>query len=161
MATNKKLKFHAKNVEDVTKKPAAIRRLWEILSKMDPDGDLWVNDKGIVVVAGGGPKERTLDALKFTGPDKTLLSEYGVYDSPEPDNGETANGVILTVYQLLEIAYAKGAEDAALAASTGVTDAADDEEEFDEEMPIVSEDDPDAAVEEDDEAGRRRGRTHT
>lgn len=153
---SKKHKFQAKNVEDVTKKPKAIRRLWEVLSKMDPSGDLWVNDKGIVVIAGDGPKERTLDALKFDGQEKSLLSEYGIYDSPEPDNAETAKGVILTVYQLLELAYAMGAEDQANEATSALTSAADGDgdetETFDEEMPVVSEDDEDADINEDEES---------
>jgi hypothetical protein len=159
-----KAKFNVTNVEDITKKPQAVQRLWKLLSKMDPEGDLWVNDKGIIAVAGDTAKdapERTPKALKLDSEDIETIAAFAICDGPEPDNAELATGVIFTVYQMVEIAFAAGVQFESERLTGAITAAAnkpsaddededdEDEDSEDEEMEELSDDDEDD--DEDDE----------
>lgn len=160
-----KAKFNVTNVEDITKKPPAVQRLWKLLSKMDPEGDLWVNDKGIIAVAGSTAKnapERTPKALKLDEEDTETVASFAICDGPEPDNAELATGVIFTVYQMIEIAFAAGTQFEAERLNKAITAAAskpgddDDDEEFDdesedEEVDEVSEEEDDDEDSDDDD----------
>lgn len=158
-----KTKFNATNIEDITKKPAPVQRLWKLLSKMDPEGDLWVDNKGIIALAGTTSKdapERTPKALKLDEEDTETVASFAIYDGPEPDNAELATGLIFTVYQLVEVAFAMGAQfeservtKAITAAATkpGDDDADDDEDFDDEEMDEVSSEDDDDDDDSDDD----------
>jgi hypothetical protein len=161
-----KAKFNVTNVEDITKKPQAVQRLWKLLSKMDPEGDLWVNDKGIIAVAGDTAKdapERTPKALKLDSEDTETVAAFAICDGPEPDNAELATGVIFTVYQMVEIAFAAGVQFESARLTGAITAAAnkpseddDDDEEFDEdsedeEMEEVSDEDEDDDDDDDDD----------
>lgn len=160
-----KAKFTVTNTEDITKKPEAVQRLWRLLSKMDPEGDLWVNNKGIVAIAGSTAKDspdRTPKALKLDEDDTETVASFAICDGPEADNVDLATGVIFTVYQMIEIAFAAGVQFEAERLNKAITaaankpgdddDDADDEEFDDEEMQEVSEDeDDDEDSDEDDD----------
>lgn len=141
---SKSPKFVAHNVEDITKKPAPVQALWKLLSQMDPDGDLWVNDKGIIALAGqtaDEAKDRTPKALKLSPDEINWITNFAVYDSPEPDNGEHATGLLFTMYQLAELAFSLGTQWEAARITKAVVKAADgngeededEDEDFDEE----------------------------
>lgn len=157
-------KLKATNIEDITKKPGGVQKLWKLLSKMDPNGDLFTDDIGIIAVAGSTAKnapKRTPAALSLDDDESEMVSGFAIYDSPEPDNAELATGVIFTVYQLVEIAFALGVQfesdrltrTMTAAAGGAVDDDDDDDEEFDtedsDEMEEVSDED-DSEDDEDD-----------
>ena len=151
-------KFEATNTEDITKKPVNVQKMWQILSKMDPDGDLFVDDKAIVILEGEGPAGRAPKDLKLTDEELALIRPYGVYDGPDPDTQETATGIIFTVFYMVEAAYALGAQDEAARLTKSLTDAAsdvvDDEdgEDFDDEVaPVGGEEVMDEIDEDDDD----------
>jgi hypothetical protein len=160
-----KAKFKVTNVEDITKKPPAVQRLWRLLSKMDPEGDLWVDNKGIIAIAGDTAKDsptRTPKALKLDEEDTETVASFAICDGPEPDNAELATGVIFTVYQMIEIAFAAGVQFESERLTGAITAAAnkpgeeDDDEEFDEdsedeEMEEVSVEDEDDDSDDDDD----------
>lgn len=156
MAINKK--FTATNIEDITKKPEAVKRIWKLLSKMDPNGELWVDDKGIIAVAGSTAKDapaRTPKALGLDPEDVEMVSGFGIYDGPEPDNAETATGVIFTVYQLVEFAFAAGVQFEATRLTKAMTAAAtkpgEDDEDFDDDDDIEDDDMDELSEESDDD----------
>jgi len=156
-------KFEAKNTEDMTKKPEGVQRLWAVLSHMDPEGDLFVNDKGIIGFDGDVPNSRTPKALKLTKDEVALLRPYAIYDAPSPDDRNSATGVVLTTYQLVEIAYELGAKAERAKVTNSLTAAAsddeddedeedaDDLEEDEDESETFAESDEDEEVESDDE----------
>jgi hypothetical protein len=162
MATTK-AKLTATNVEDITKKPPSVQRLWKLLSKMDPDGDLWIDNKGIIAFAGSTAKdapERTAKALKLDEDDTELVSSFAIYDGPEPDSQDLATGLIFTVYQLVEIAFAMGvqfeSERVTKAIAAAATKPGDDDDEFDEdsedeEMEELSEEEEDSDDDDEDD----------
>lgn len=159
-ATNKKQKkpvFQASNSEDIGTKPKAVQRLWKILSKMDEEGTLFVNDEGIVGFDGEYPEERSPEALGLTAQEVKLLRPWAVFDGPEPDDQETATGVILTTYQLVELAYAMGKQAEHTSTTRALTEAAepveeDGEEEDEEEWdPDDDEEDGEEGEEEEEE----------
>jgi hypothetical protein len=161
MAT--KAKLTATNVEDITKKPPAVQRLWNLLSKMDPDGDLWIDNKGIIACAGSTAKDapdRTAKALKLNEDDTEIVASFAIYDGPEPDSQDLATGLIFTVYQLVEIAFAMGVQFESERVTKAITAAAakpgDDDEEFDEdsddeEMEELSEEEEDSDDDDEDD----------
>lgn len=159
MATKKKsapAKFEAFNTEDITKKPVSVQKLWQMLDKMDPDGDLFTDDKALIVLDGEGPEGRGVKDLKLTPEEIALIRPYGVYDGPEPDNQETATGVVFTVFYMVELAYALGARDEAAKVTSALTSAAsdveDDDEDFDDEAaPAVADEEMDEVDDEDDD----------
>lgn len=157
-STTKKAKFEVTNLSDITSKPKILQDLWKILSKMDPDGT-FQQDIGLIGLAGEVAKNRTPKALGLTPEQVALITPYGVLDSPDQaDNPETATGVLFTVYQLIELAYAIGAQQeaakvtAAIAAAASDVDLDDDEDEdFDDVVDVVSEDADDEADDIDDD----------
>ncbi len=142
MATKKKLV--AENVEDITKKPAGVRRLWQVASAMDPNGDLFTDDKALVVIAGQGPAGRGIEDLSLPAELKRQLTRYGIYDGAEPDEPKTAKGVIFTVYQLLEMAFWEGVQHQTEMVDKAIVNAARDEDpdEEDTEVVLLDEDGP-------------------
>ena len=157
--TKAKPQFEAKNSEDITSKPKAVQRLWRILSKMDEAGTLFVNDVGVIGFEGDVPDDRTPDVLGLKPDEVKLLRPWAVLDGPEADDPETATGVLLTTYQIVELAYAMGKQDehsattknltAAVPAAEGSGDEDDEDDEFD---PDDAEgDDEDEEFDEDDD----------
>jgi len=137
--------FEVHNTENMDDKPKNVQRLWAILSKMDPEGELFVNDKGIVMLEGQGPNDRTPKALGFTAKETDLLRPWGIADSPEEDNIELATGVLFSMYQLVELAYELGRQDESGEVTRSLVDAAvgDDDEDDDYEDDEDGEDDDD------------------
>lgn len=148
-----KPKFTAHNTSDVTTKPEKVQELWALIDKIDP-GDIWVDDKVIITVDPNGatPAERTPKALKFTPVETALVQRYGIYDGAMADDQESAVGVVCTIYQVIEAAYAAGAEDAKAKFNSAVLAAADNDEDpepesFDDDAvtPADVDADPDAS----------------
>jgi AAA ATPase containing von Willebrand factor type A (vWA) domain len=128
-----KPKFQAKNSENIDSKPEGVQRLWRILSKMDPEGTLFVNDAGIIGFEGDVPQDRTPKALGFKPDETKLLRPWAILDGPVADDPETASGVLFTTYQLIELAYELGKRDEHASTTEALTSAAEDEEEDEEE----------------------------
>lgn len=126
-------KFKVTNKEDISTKPAAVRWLWGLLNKMSEGSDAFVSDHALVVTAGDGPQERTPKVLKLDALETKAVTEYSIVDGPDPDNVTTATGTVFSIYQLLELAYAKGRADEAVALSKGLSKAAKVKEEEEEE----------------------------
>jgi hypothetical protein len=153
-----KAKFQVFNVEDISKKPKGVQALWHLLSKMDPTGDLWTDDKAIVAVDGatakGAPK-RTIAALGLTDEEKEMVEGFAIVDGPEPDNVEKATGVIFTPYQIVEIAFALGVKfesdrlTGAMAAAVPSDDDDDEEASEEEEVEEVAEESDEDIADED------------
>lgn len=140
-------KFTATNVEDITKKPQEVQALWKFLSKMDPEGDLWTANLAIVAVSGQATKdapERTPAKLKLDAGEIELVTGFAIYDGPEPDDAETATGLIFTPYQLIEVAFAAGVRAEAARFTKAMAAAADkdgeeveeDDEDFDDDEEV-------------------------
>lgn len=148
----KTVPFEVHNTENIEDKPKNIQRLWAILSKMDPEGELFVNDKGIVMLEGDGPDDRTPKALGFTAKESDLLRPWGIADSPEEDNIELATGVLFSMYQLVELAYELGRQDESGEVTRSLVDAAvgDDDEDDDYEGEEDDNDDDDEDFDDDD-----------
>lgn len=159
-----KHKFTATNIEDITKKPEPVQKLWHLLAKLDPNGDLWTDNKGIVAVDGSTAKDspdRTPKALKLNAEDTETVTSFAIYDGPEPDDAKLATGLIFTVYQLVEVAFAAGIQYEAARLTSAMTAAAngpvdededdefDDEDGADEDMEEVS--DEEDVIDEDDD----------
>lgn len=159
VTTKKKHRFEATNTDDAKQMPADVQRLWRILERMDPDGDVFVNDKGILIMDGEGPDERTPQALKLKKDDTDLLRSYAVLDGPKANDPETATGIIFTQFQMIQLAYELGRQaeqrkvasdfKKAVVASPPIAgdydededDEEDDDEEFDDDdMDVVDED---------------------
>ena len=146
-----KAKFKVTNVEDITKKPLAVQRLWRLLSKMDPEGDLWVDNKGIIAIAGDTAKDsptRTPKALKLDEEDTETVASFAICDGPEADNAELATGVIFTMYQLVEIAFAAGVQFESDRLTGAITAAANKPGEDDDDDDVLDEDSVDEELEE-------------
>lgn len=154
-----KNKFTATNIEDITKKPEPVQKLWHFLAKLDPNGDLWTDNKGIVAIDGSTAKEspeRTPKALKLNAEDTETATSFAIYDGPEPDNAKLATGLIFTVYQLVEVAFAAGIQYEAARLTNAMTAAAtkpgddDDDDEFDDEGEDSVDEDMEEVSDEDD-----------
>ena len=170
-----KAKFSASNSEDISSKAEALQTLWKIMSKSDPDGELFVNDKGLIQLQGDGAPTRTPKALGFTAEETAMIAPFGIYDSDSPDDPATARGVIFTGYQFLEMAYELGRRDeqenvtGAMVAATDDDDEGDAEADVEEDIDDIDEDDLDEVVDgaeddkeddedfDDDEAGEQDG----
>lgn len=149
---NSKPQFEALNTEDITSKPEPLQTLWGLLSKLDPKGELFVADKGIVAVAGQVEKDnpsRSMKSLKLTPPERELISSFAIYDGPEPDNQDEATGLIFTMYQMLELAFSLGVKWESARVDSAVLSASEDDSDPDADDP---DDDPDA-VSSDEEIG--------
>lgn len=139
MTAKKKKKaaaFEVHNVESLADKPETIGRVWALLDKADPNGDLWVRDVGMIWFDGKSPKGRHIKDLAFTEDEVALMRPYAVVDSPEEDNVEKATGVVLTVYQLVELAYEMGFQDGGGEVTQDLIDAVvgdDDDDDFGDE----------------------------
>jgi hypothetical protein len=158
----KKPKFVVTNSDDPAKKPPELQKLWTILSKMDPEAELFVDNKALIGFEGKVPKGRTPKDLKFTEAETALLRPFGVVDGPDADNPETATGIVLSMYQLVEAAYVMGMQAEAVKQTVALAAAADEPvddddddvvaaEVFDEEMEELAEDDPDEEDDDDDD----------
>lgn len=167
MAT-KKPKFTVMNTEDITKKPEQVQMLWRLMSKMDPNGDLWTDNKAIIALDGqtaADAPDRTVGALKLAKDEAELVKGFGIVDGPEADNVATATGVIFTPYQMIEIAFALGVQFEAERLTKTMNDAAtedledesegddddDDEEVFDDGLDEEAHEDEDDNDDDDDE----------
>ncbi len=165
MASKKKsAAFVATNVEDVTDKPAPVAALWHLLSKMDPEGDLFVSDKGLIAVDGEvattSPK-RTIPALGLSPIEAEWVRSYAIYDSSAPDEQESATGLLFTMYQMLELAFSMGVQSEAARVTSAIVRAAspsddddadaDDEDLDDEPLADEGDDEMDSVVDDDDD----------
>ncbi len=162
VSTSKKPRFEATNTDDIKHMPSDVRRLWQIMEKQDPNGDVFVNDVAIIVLEGEGPKDRTPQGLKLLSDDVALLRPFGVLDGPKANDPETAVGVIFTPFQMVQLAYELGrqAEQRKVASdfkkvvsAPVVNDYGEDEDEdesFDDEMAVVDEDEDDHEVDDND-----------
>ncbi len=146
----KKTALLAQNTEDITKKAVGVQRLWQLLSKMDPEGTLWVSNAGLILLAGEGPQARSPKALKLNDEEVKLVTSVGIFDADAPDDQATAKAVIASVYQLVELAFDMGMK--AETERRAAADAPDEEEQFDAEADVNT-DDPivDPLDDEDDE----------
>lgn len=149
-------RFESDNTDDIKTKHPDVQRLWRILEKMDVVGT-YVSDDGIIVLDGEGPDHRKPSALKLSAADVELLRPYGVLDGPIANDPATATGVIVSPYQLIQIAFdlgrqveaAKAAADFKKAVSAPAfkaaaeTPAEEEEEEYAEEDEDFDEDDDD------------------
>jgi hypothetical protein len=108
VSTKKKTRFEATNTDDIKRMPADVQRLWRILERQDPDGEVFVNDKGIILIDGEGPEDRTPEALGLRKEDTELLRSYSVLDGPKANDPETATGLLFTQYQMIQLAYELG-----------------------------------------------------
>ena len=156
--------FVATNVENITDKPAPIHPLWALLSKMDPDGSLFVADKGIIAVEGSPVADsptRSPAQLGLSPMEKEWVQHYAVYDGPTPDDQSQATGLIFTMYQFIELAFSMGVQwenarvnSAIIRAADDSDDDLDDEVESsteDEEMDHILDDDDEEVVDDDDD----------
>jgi len=159
-------RFIAHNSEDIESKHKALQSLWRILSKMDEKGTVFVNDIGIIGLDGDVPSDRTPKKLGLKNDEIALIQPYAIYDGPEADDQESATGVILTTYQLLEAAFDLGAQSESAKVTASMTRAADangaeeeaeeeeseeEEEEEDEDMDVLDEDDDEYDNDEDED----------
>ena len=106
-------KFIATNTEDITTKAPPLQALWGLLEKMDPEGELFVADCGIVAVEGQtvtDAPDRSMEALGLTAEERELVKAFAIYDGPEMDVQKTAVGRIYTMYQMLETAFSAGVQ---------------------------------------------------
>lgn len=161
LTKKKGVQFHCTNTETLEDKHEDVQTIWQILSKMDPTGELFVNDKGIIGIEGQIPKGRSIEDLGLTEEEADLVQRYGILDALEVDDEgnaipESAVGVMLTTYQLIQIAHDLGEQSGVRKAQSYVTDAlieasdddedddydpSDDDEEFDDEsMDVIDED---------------------
>jgi hypothetical protein len=164
--SKKKARFEATNTDDIKQMPSDVQRLWRILERMDPEGDIFVNDKGILVLDGEGPDERRPEAIKLRKDDTDLLKSYAVLDGPKANDPETATGLIFTQFQMIQLAYELGRQAEQRKVATdfkkAITspppvgdydededDEDDEDEEFDDDMDVVDEDDDDDDSEDD------------
>jgi hypothetical protein len=146
-----KPQFESQNSEDISTKPKGVQRLWRILSKMDPEGTLFVNDAGIIGFEGDVPKDRTPKSLDFKADEVKLLRPWAVLDGPEADDPETATGVLFTTYQLVELAYAMGQQDEHLKTTKTLTAAVGDDDAEEEDPDDDEGDDEDEDFDDDDD----------
>ena len=158
VSTKKKARFEATNTDDAKQMPADVQRLWKVLDRMDPEGDIFVNDKGILILDGEGPEDRTPQALKMKKEDTDLLRSYAVLDGPRANDPETATGLIFSQYQMIQLAYELGrqAEQRKVAADfkkavSSPTPVVGNEDEDDEDDEDFDEDEMDVIEEDDDE----------
>lgn len=161
VTTKKKSKhaFEATNTDDAKQMPPDVRRLWSILDRMDPAGDIFVNDKGILILDGEGPDERRPASLKLKTADVDLLRSFAILDGPKANDPETATGIIFTQYQMIQMAYELGrqaeqrkvASDFTKVAATPPPVAGDYDEEEDEDEDEEFDDDEDMDVIDEDE----------
>lgn len=145
----KKQTFVYDNTDRPEDKPEMVQVLWNILKKMDPEGDLMTDDRALIGFAGAVPPTRTPAALGLSEDDVNMLLPFAVPDGPVDDEGEiipeSVTGVLLTPYQLLELAYYAGLEDGRGDEDGTETDAeidvVEEEEEEDESDDDESDDD--------------------
>lgn len=151
-------RFESDNSDDIKTKHPDVQRLWRILEKMDAVGT-YVSDDGIVVLDGEGPDARRPNALNFSAADVDFLRPYGVLDGPVANDPATATGVILSPYQLIQIAFdlgrqveaAKAASDFKKAVSAPSFTKAKKDEAEEEEEEYAEEDDEDFDDDDDDD----------
>lgn len=179
MSAKKKAKqapvFTYQNTENMDDKPEIVQFAWAFLSAMDPEGELFVNDKALVIHQGDyadekaaakkgegtDPDTRRPKALGFDEDQQAIVERYAVPDAREEDDEgniveSSIVGVVFTPYQLIEavaaMAYAQGRKDEKGKVTSVLTEAADsvDGDEDDDWDPDDDEDEPFDDEEDDD-----------
>jgi hypothetical protein len=142
----------AYNVEDPSEKPPELLALWEMVDQIDPENVI-VSDKSVIVFAGvledddGNPVEgRSPSDLGLTKEQIDILEPWAVYDGPKADDAKQATAVILTIYQLLELAVETGRQIERKEVTKRLVEAAVDDDADDE-----GDDESDDDFEDDDE----------
>lgn len=161
--------FTYENTENIATKSKGVQFAWAILSKMDPEGDLFVTDRALVIVDGQyaeekaaflatkegvNPDSRRVGALKFDDEQLKQILRFAIPDAREEDaKGEivpsSIAGVVFTPYQLIEmvfdLAYKQGQADekrkvTAVLSAAASDDDDDDDDSFDEDEDLEDED---------------------
>jgi len=166
--------FEYQNTERIEDKPEVVQFAWQILSTMDPDGELFVNDKALVILQGAykeeaaaakenkslvHPDTRRAETLGFDEDQIELLQRYAVPDAREEDEEgniveESIVGVVFTPYQLIEavyeLAYSEGLKEERRKVTSVLTEAAEDADDEDDWDPDEDEDEDEDDSEEED-----------
>ena len=140
--------FQYSNTEYLSDKTALIQKYWKIISKMDPNGDLFTSDHGMVIVDGEYPDSESADsrrpeALGLTEDDMEVIEKFAIPDATEEDREgkivpSSVVGVVFTMYQMVEAMYHEAFAAGELSAKSKITDALvssvpEDDEDLDDD----------------------------
>jgi hypothetical protein len=165
MPTPKKTteKFTYENNVREDEKDDFVRLGWSILEKMDPEGDLFVTDKGLVVLQGAGPDDRRINVLGFDEEEIGYIEQFAIPDATEADENdnpipESITGVIFTTYNLIEVisevAYQSGYEAGKAERGDKITEVlteATKDDDDDDEYEYEEEEDGEETIEDEEE----------
>lgn len=126
------------NHDDIDNKPEAVQKIWTLLRKMDPNS-LLLSDEALVFLEGG-PESRQMPKFKFSVEEQKDLKSIAIPDCVEvgedgKSNPNSAVGTLVSVYQLVELAYIRGRADEISKATASILSSDDEEDDgfFDDE----------------------------
>ncbi len=128
--------FTTMNHDDIISKPEGVQKIWSIIGKIDPSNLLLSDDAS--VFTEGGPEHRSLASFDLNEEERRTLKSIAILDCKEQDEDgkskpDSAVGSMVSVYQLVELAYLRGkADEIAKRTSSILASTEDDlEDDFD------------------------------